>query len=41
MLHNLKSFAAIAGKPPEKPNRAPTKNNPIKNHVPNPGHIIH
>lgn len=41
MLHNLKSFAAIAGNAHEKPGLAPTKNNPIKNHVPNPGHIIH
>jgi hypothetical protein len=41
MLHNLESFAAIAGKTSEKPGSKNTKNNPAKNYVPNPGHIIH
>ncbi len=42
MLHNLKSFAAIASKPSEKPDCTNTKNNPAKKKlVPNPGHIIH
>jgi hypothetical protein len=41
MLLNLKSSTAIAGNEPAKPDCTNHKNNPAKNYVPDPGHIIH